>query len=77
VVSISYDRHEAGQDERAMACYKHLLRTLTEHGYYSYRLGIQAMSEADSHDGYSALLRTIKKAMDPHGILAHGRYQAM
>ena len=28
-----------------MACYKHLLRALNEQGYYSYRLGIQAMSE--------------------------------
>jgi len=57
-----------------MACYQYLLRALTEHGYYSYRLGIQAMSEADSHDGYSALLRTIKNAVDPNGILAPGRY---
>ena len=52
VVSISYDRDEAGQDEQAMACYKHLLRSIDEHGYYSYRLGIQAMSESGSHDGY-------------------------
>jgi len=77
VVSISYDRSQTGEDERAMACYKHLLRTLTERGYYSYRLGIQAMSEADSHDGYAGLLRTIKNAVDPNGILAPGRYQAM
>jgi len=77
VVSISYDRSQAGEDERAMACYKHLLRALTDRGYYSYRLGIQAMSEADSHDGYSGLLRAIKNGVDPNGILAPGRYQAM
>ena len=75
VISISYDRDEAGQDEQAMACYKHLLGVMTEHGYYSYRLGIQAMSELNSDDGYGGLLRTIKNAVDPHGVLAPGRYQ--
>jgi 4-cresol dehydrogenase (hydroxylating) len=75
VVSISYDRDEAGQDEQAMACYKHLLGVLTEHGYYSYRLGIQAMSESSGDDGYGGLLRTIKNAVDPNGVLAPGRYQ--
>ncbi len=76
VVSISYDRNEAGQDEQAMACYKHLLGVLGEHGYYSYRLGIQAMSEWSGDDGYGGLLATIKNAMDPNGVLAPGRYQA-
>jgi len=75
VVSISYDRDEAGQDEQAMSCYKHLLAVLTEHGYYSYRLGIQAMSEVSGNDGYGDLLRTIKNAVDPNGVLAPGRYQ--
>jgi len=75
VISISYDRHEAGQDQRAMACYKHLLRALNERGYYSYRLGIQAMSEESGQDGYGGLLRRIKNAVDPNGVLAPGRYQ--
>jgi len=75
VVSISYDRDEAGQDEQAMACYKHLLGVMTEHGYYSYRLGIQAMSELSGDDVPGGLLRTIKTALDPNGVLAPGRYQ--
>jgi 4-cresol dehydrogenase (hydroxylating) len=76
VVSISYDRNVPGQDEQAMACYKHLLGVLGEHGYYSYRLGIQAMNEWGGDDGYGGLLRTIKNAVDPNGVLAPGRYQA-
>jgi FAD/FMN-containing dehydrogenase len=76
VVSISYDRNEPRQDEQAMACYKHLLGALNEQGY-SYRLGIQAMSELSSNDGYGGLLRKIKNAVDPNGVLAPGRYQAM
>jgi 4-cresol dehydrogenase (hydroxylating) len=74
VISICYDRLEAGQDERAMACYKYLFGALTEQGYYSYRLGIQAMSDLSSQDGYGGLLRAIKNAVDPNAVLAPGRY---
>jgi len=48
---------------------------MTEHGYYSYRLGIQAMSELSGDDVPGGLLRTIKTALDPNGVLAPGRYQ--
>jgi 4-cresol dehydrogenase (hydroxylating) flavoprotein subunit len=75
VISICYDRREPGQDDQAMACYRHLQRELTERGYYSYRLGIQAMSEMNGPDGYGALVRAIKDAIDPNGVLAPGRYQ--
>ena len=51
-----------------------LREVLAEHGYHSYRLGIQAMSELSSDDGYGGLLRTIKNAVDPNGVLAPGRY---
>ncbi len=77
VVSICYDRREDGEDERAMACYQRLLGALNEQGYYSYRLGIQAMRELSGPDGYGGLLQTIKDAVDPNGVLAPGRYQPM
>ena len=77
VISISYDRHEAGQDEQAMACYRHLQQELTSHGYYPYRLGIQAMSELSAQDGQSQLVRALKDALDPNGVLAPGRYDAV
>lgn len=76
VISISYDREVAGEDERAMDCYLKLRRDLDAEGYYSYRLGIADM---DTHldtagDGYVRLLRSIGQALDPNGILAPGRY---
>lgn len=77
VISISYDRQESGQDEQAMACYRHLQRELTSHGYYPYRLGIQAMSELSEKDGPSQIVRTLKHALDPNGVLAPGRYDAV
>jgi len=75
VISICYVFREPGQDEQAMVCYRRLQRELTERGYYSYRLGIQAMSEMNGSDGYGALVRAIKDAIDPNGVLAPGRYQ--
>ena len=76
VISICYDRHEAGQDDQAMTCYQYLRHELTDRGYYSYRLGIQAMAEMNGADGYADLMRVLKNAVDPNGVLAPGRYQA-
>nr|AEQ20295.1 FAD/FMN-containing dehydrogenase [uncultured bacterium CSLG7] len=75
VISICYDRSEPGQDDQAMACYRRLRQELTDRGYYSYRLGIQAMSEMSGTDGYAGLVRAIKDAVDPNGVLAPGRYE--
>lgn len=75
VVSIIYDRDVPGEDERAMECYLKLMDSLHEHGYYSYRLGIQSMAEMNRPAGYQHLLQTIKSAVDPNGILAPKRYQ--
>lgn len=74
VVSISYDREIAGQDEQAMACYEELVRRCDRCGYYPYRLGIQSMAHRNRQDGYSDLIRNLKKTFDPNGILAPGRY---
>jgi 4-cresol dehydrogenase (hydroxylating) flavoprotein subunit len=75
VISICYDRCEPGQDDQAMACYRQLKHELTDRGYYSYRLGIQAMSEMSGTDGHAALIRAIKDAVDPNSVLAPGRYE--
>ena len=74
VVSICYDRDVPGEDDRAMQCYRELLDRLTASGYHSYRLGIQSSAEMADKDAYAALLATLKRALDPNGILAPGRY---
>lgn len=76
VTSISYDRAVAGEDERAMACYRRLVARVNAMGYYSYRLGVQSMAEIDRGDRYGDLIRQIKDAVDPAGILSPGRYEA-
>ena len=76
VVSISYDRAVPGEDTRAMDCYRELLDRMTEAGFYSYRLGIQAKQLLDPSTSYGRLLSTLKDALDPNHILAPGRYLA-
>jgi 4-cresol dehydrogenase (hydroxylating) len=74
VVSISYDRDVPGEDARALVCYHALLDALTAAGYYSYRLGIQAMDRPSPPDSAAPLLARLKQACDPNGVLAPGRY---
>jgi 4-cresol dehydrogenase (hydroxylating) len=76
VISISYDRAIPGEDQRAIDCYRQLAARVNEMGYYSYRLGIQSMTEMDSGDDYTALLQRLKSVIDPAGILSPGRYEA-
>lgn len=75
VVAIMYDRDVAGEDDRAMACYRELFHHLAEQGYLPYRLGIQSMDALPpSHADYGSLMSTLKRALDPNDILAPGRY---
>ncbi len=75
IVTIAYDRHISGEDEKAMNCYKDLLEQLTDSGYYPYRLGIHSMEMLTSAEtSYQELLDNIKQALDSKGILAPGRY---
>jgi 4-cresol dehydrogenase (hydroxylating) len=74
IISISYDRDILGEDERAMTCYRDLEQRLYRNGFYPYRLSVASMNLQSERHAYSDLLRTIKSALDPNGILAPGRY---
>ena len=76
IIAISFDRDIPGEDQRAMACYRSLAKKVNALGYYSYRLGIQSMEEMNASASYVDLLRRLKSAIDPAGILAPGRYEA-
>ncbi len=75
LISITYDREVAGEDEKAMACYEELAARCMESGYYPYRLGIQAMGHLQRPDSYNTFIRALKKAVDPNGVIAPGRYE--
>lgn len=75
VITISYDRDVPGEDDRAMACYSELGEALITQGYPPYRLSVAAMHLVDpAQTGYGSVLRAMKHALDPGGILAPGRY---
>ena len=74
IVSITYDRELAGEDEKALACYSDLLKTLARQGYYSYRLSIRGMQSMDQGGVYGETLAAFKELLDPNGILSPGRY---
>jgi 4-cresol dehydrogenase (hydroxylating) len=76
VLSITYDRELAGEDERAMSAYAELSERCTRAGYHPYRLGIQAMEDYGGTGSYASLLTRVKSALDPNGVLAPGRYES-
>jgi len=74
IISLTYDRDVPGEDDRAMSCYHDLIDELAAHGYHSYRLSVGAMHAMGSEGAYTEMLRTLKRALDPHNVLAPGRY---
>jgi 4-cresol dehydrogenase (hydroxylating) len=74
VISITYDRHVPGEDEKASACHGELLRRLSDAGFYCYRMTSQSSAGLEASPGYDCVLRSLKRSLDPHQILAPGRY---
>ena len=70
IITVAFDRETPGEDDRAMTCYRDLLGSLAESGYYSYRLSVAAMPGAEAVGSYMETLRAIKDMLDPNGILA-------
>jgi len=76
VITIAYDRDVPGEDDRAFKCHRTLTEQLLAHGYPPYRLNVRAMNYVDTPGGeYGNVLRSLKAALDPNGILAPGRYE--
>jgi 4-cresol dehydrogenase (hydroxylating) len=75
VITISYDRGVTGDDARALKCYQVLVEALLARGYPPYRLPVGAMASL-AGSASSGLMRNLKAALDPNGVLAPGRYEA-
>ncbi len=70
-----YDRDTPGADERAQRCHDALYAGYAELGYLPYRVGSQSMAQLPTAlDDRVATLQRLKRALDPAGILAPGRY---
>jgi 4-cresol dehydrogenase (hydroxylating) len=76
VITIAYDREVAGEDGRASDCYHALTRELVARGYPPYRLNVGAMDLLEDGSSHAEVVRAIKLAIDPQGIVAPGRYDS-
>ncbi len=75
VVSLAFDRRNEAQTKAAHACIQEMEARYMEQGYPPYRVGINSMHHVVSEDdSFWRTAREIKKALDPNGIIAPGRY---
>jgi 4-cresol dehydrogenase (hydroxylating) len=77
-VPILFDRDSNEETERARACYDELLAAGHAHGCFPYRFGIDHMQHVIDREAVCwRLASAIKAAIDPHHILAPGRYNPL
>ncbi len=77
IVLLIYDRDVPGEDARAMACHDAVLAACVKEGWIPWRLGIHSMNKLPvGRDDSDAVLADLERWLDPHGILAPGRYGA-
>jgi 4-cresol dehydrogenase (hydroxylating) flavoprotein subunit len=75
VLTVAYDKEDADEVTRAHACYREVFDRMMEAGYIPYRVGNHSMADLDPNgDVYWRTVARIKQALDPHGIIAPGRY---
>ncbi|GJQ58060.1 MAG: FAD-binding oxidoreductase [Candidatus Scalindua sp. AMX11] len=76
VISISFDKENSVETEKASQCYDTLFYALMNAGYNPYRTGIQSMNKlAYGSNIFWDVVNDIKIALDPHQIISKGRYQ--
>jgi len=72
---IAYDRDVPGEDEKAMACHRALMRELGAAGFPPLRSGVESVGLAlPEGDDSGAVLQRVKAALDPAGVLAGGKH---
>jgi 4-cresol dehydrogenase (hydroxylating) len=72
---ILFDGRDAAQTRRAEACYRALFAAGQAQGFVPYRMPVQFMDlVVDGKKQSWELVRKLKRAVDPAGILSPGRY---
>lgn len=76
VLTIAFDHADAREAARARACQKAVFDAVMAAGYIPYRVGIESMGALDpAGDEFWRVAARIKGALDPHGLIAPGRYE--
>jgi len=75
IIGLLYDRSDPDEHKRADACYHELVTRFGDQGWATYRAGVQSMDLVAQQYGAvnRALNATLKRALDPNGILAPGK----
>jgi 4-cresol dehydrogenase (hydroxylating) len=75
VVSLAFDRRNEEQTNAAHACIQEMEARYMDQGFPPYRVSINSMHHVvKEDDSYWKTVRDLKKALDPNGIIAPGRY---
>jgi len=75
ILNVAFDKSDAEETARATACYDATMDALIRAGYYPYRVGLRGLSKIQrADDVFWDVAAAVKHALDPHGIIAPGRY---
>ena len=74
VVSIHFLRDSTEDRDRAHECVHHLTGAFQSLGFYPYRVNIDQMVDRPRSAQLADVIHKLKKALDPNGIIAPGRY---
>lgn len=75
ILNVAFDKSNAEETARASACYEAALDAIIHAGYYPYRVGLRGLAKIHrSGDIFWDVAAAIKRAIDPEGIIAPGRY---
>ena len=76
VFTICYDRDDPAEAGRAQACYAEAFDAAVAAGFPPYRVGIQSMPRlGQGSTTFWDVAADLKAALDPHGLIAPGRYE--
>ncbi|GMV95535.1 MAG: hypothetical protein AMXMBFR82_53130 [Candidatus Hydrogenedentota bacterium] len=75
ILNVAFDKANAEETETAGRCYHALFDALMAEGYVPYRVGLSGLPKlSNADDPFWQLATDIKRALDPHDIIARGRY---
>lgn len=75
-VPLLFDRNDRAATAAAAACFDDLLYSGKARGWFPYRVGIDAMPALmDMQDSARSFHERLRRSLDPHDILAPGRYR--
>lgn len=75
VMTISFDKKNEIESQKAKICHDEVVKALLEEGYVLYRSGNHTMSLLpEKSNVYFDFLKKIKCAVDPHQVISPGKY---